>query len=83
MSAHDWPRKKILGFEWAKTTQFALKSLRFFQNIFKYVQSFSCLLKIFLRILCFLQGCFFIKIQKFKKGSIQNKTVYILYKLLY
>ena len=30
---------KKLGFEWAKRTQLALKFLRFFQNIFKYVQN--------------------------------------------
>ena len=38
---HGWPTEKKLGFEWAKTTQLALKSLRFFRNIFEYVQSFS------------------------------------------
>ena len=90
--AGPWPNKcrppwladgKKLGFEWAKRTQLALKFLRFFQNIFKYVQNFSCLSKQFLRILFFLQGYFFIKIQKFKKGSVQNEVMYILYKLLW
>ena len=75
---HGWPTEKILGFEWAKTTQLALKSLRFFLNIFNYVQSFTCLSKIFWRVLCFLQGYFFVKIQKFKKGSVQNETMYTL-----
>ena len=78
---YGWPTEKILGFEWSRTTQLAVKFLRFFRNIFKYVHRFSCLLKQFLRILFFLQGYFFIKIQKSKKGSVQNETIYILYKL--
>ena len=31
---HGWPIEKILGFEWAKTTRLALKSLRFFPEHF-------------------------------------------------
>ena len=42
---HGWSTKKLLGFEWLKTTQMALKFLCFFRNIFKYVQDLSCLLK--------------------------------------
>ena len=33
---HSWQKEKILGFEWAKTTQMALKFLQFFQNIFMF-----------------------------------------------
>ena len=40
VSHHGWPMEKILGFEWAKTTQMALTFLQFFRNIFKYVQNF-------------------------------------------
>ena len=35
---HGWPTEKILGFEWSKTTQMALKFLRFsgtFLNMFR------------------------------------------------
>ena len=42
---HGWSTKKLLGFEWLKTTQMALKFLCFFRNSFKYVQDLSCLLK--------------------------------------
>ena len=33
---HSLQKEKILGFEWAKTTQMALKFLQFFQNIFMF-----------------------------------------------
>ena len=48
MSATGWLTEKTLGFKWPKTTQIALKILRFFQNTFKYVQNFSCLRTFFL-----------------------------------
>ena len=46
----------------------ALKVLFFFQHIFKYVQDFLSLSKQFLWIFLFLEGFFFIEIQKIKKG---------------
>ena len=52
---HGWVIEKILGFEWPKTAQMALKFLCFFRKIFKYV---SCLLKQFLPTFFFLQGFF-------------------------
>ena len=59
-----WPTEKIFGFEWVKTTQMT-EIFAFFWYIFKYVQNFFCLLKQFSRILFFLEGYFFTKIQKF------------------
>ena len=34
VSHHGWPMEKILGFEWAKTTQMALTFLQFFPEHF-------------------------------------------------
>ena len=65
---HGLPTEKILVFEWPKTAQMALKVLFFFQHIFKYVQDFLSLSKQFLWIFLFLEGFFFIEIQKIKKG---------------
>ena len=79
---HGWPTEKILGFEWSKTTQMALKFLRFSGTFLNMFRIFLVRQKKFLRILFFLQRYFFIKIQKFK-GSVQNETMYILYKLLH
>ena len=79
---HGWPTEKILSFKWTKTTR-SFETFGLFWNFLKYVQNFYCSSKQFLSILFFLQEYFFIKIQKFKKGSVQNETMYILYKLLY
>ena len=35
VSHHGWPMEKILGFEWAKTTQMAFTFLQFFRNLFR------------------------------------------------
>ena len=49
--------EKSLGFAWAKTTEMTgFEIFAFFRNIFKYVQSFSCLSKNFLQI--FYKGTF-------------------------
>ena len=75
VSHHVWPTEKILGFEWLKTTQIAMKFLYFFRKIFKYVQDFSCSSKQLLPNFFFLQGFFLIKIKKIKKDSVQNETM--------
>ena len=81
VSHHSWPTEKILGFKCAKRTQMALKLLRFsFLNMFRI---FLVRQNNFCGSCSFYKGIFFIKIQKFKEGSVQNETMYILYKLLY
>ena len=70
---HGWPTETNLGFEWPKSGQMALKFFCFFRKIFKYVQDFSC--SSILANFFSLQEFFFIKIQKIKKGSVQNETM--------
>ena len=68
---HGW-----LGFEWIKTTQMALKFLRFSGAFLNMFRIFLVRQNKFYEFCSFCKGIFFIKIQKFKKGSVQNETMY-------
>ena len=66
-SHHGWPSDKILGCEWPKTAQMALKIFYFFRNIFNLFRIFLVCQNNFCEPFSFYKGFFYKNPENYEK----------------